>query len=88
MKWGNRGGGGGGGAFLLSRKTSTMGHTPCSVKGAQRIKAFDFTLYWRPEFIYLFGVLRCFQHCPGHITMGSFVGRGNRYIQLVKILYV
>ena len=23
----------------------------------------------------------------GHITMGSFVGRGNQYIQLVKVLY-
>ena len=37
--------------------------------------------------IYLFGVLCHFQHCSGHITMGSFVGRGNQYIQLVKVLY-
>ena len=29
-------------------------------------------------FIYLFGVLYRFQHCTGHITMGSFVGRGNK----------
>ena len=36
--------------------------------------------------IYLLGVLHCFQHCTGHITMGSFVGRGNHYIQLVKIM--
>ena len=35
----------------------------------------------------LFGVLHCFQHCTGHITMDSFVGRGNQYIQLVKVLY-
>ena len=34
-------------------------------------------------YIYLFGVLRRFQHCTGHITMGSFVGGGNQYIQLV-----
>ena len=37
--------------------------------------------------IYLFGVLRRFQHCSGHITMGSWEGRGNQYIQLVKRLY-
>ena len=36
--------------------------------------------------IYLFGVLRRFQHCTGHITTGSWKGRGNRYIQLVKVL--
>ena len=35
-------------------------------------------------FIYLFWVLRRFQHCTGHITTGSFVGRGNQYIQLVS----
>ena len=37
-------------------------------------------------FIYLFGVLRRFQHCTGHITTGSWNGRGNQYIQLVKVL--
>ena len=37
--------------------------------------------------INLFGVLRRFQHCTGHITMGSLKGRGNQYIQLVKVLY-
>ena len=26
-------------------------------------------------------------HCIGHFTTGSFMGRGNQYIQLVKILY-
>ena len=41
----------------------------------------------KPLVNYLFGVLRLFQHCTGHITMGSFVGRGNQYIQLVKFLY-
>ena len=35
----------------------------------------------------LFGFKRRFQHCTGHITVGSFVGRGNQYIQLVKVLY-
>ena len=39
------------------------------------------------ECINLFGVLRRFQHCTGHIMMGSWKGRGNQYIQLVKVLY-
>ena len=39
------------------------------------------------SFIYLFWILRCFQDSKGHITMGSFVDRGNQYIQLVKVLY-
>ena len=37
------------------------------------------------EKIYLFGVR--FQHCTGHITTGSWKGRGNQYKQLVKVLY-
>ena len=36
---------------------------------------------------YLFGVLRRFQHCTGHITMGSWKGRGNQYIEFVRDLY-
>ena len=39
------------------------------------------------SFIYLFGVLRRFQHCTSHITTGSLKGRGNQYIQFVKVLY-
>ena len=35
----------------------------------------------------LFEVLHRFQHCTGHITMGSLMGRGNQYIQLVKVIY-
>ena len=35
---------------------------------------------------YLFGVLCHFQHFTGHITTGSWKGRGNQYIQLVKVL--
>ena len=38
-------------------------------------------------FIYLFGVLRRFQHCTGHITTGSWKGRGNQYMQFVRVLY-
>ena len=36
---------------------------------------------------YLFEVLCHFQHCTGHITMGSWKGRGNQYIQFVWVLY-
>ena len=38
-------------------------------------------------FIYLFGVLSRFQHCTGHVTTGSWNGRGNQYIQFVRVLY-
>ena len=41
----------------------------------------------QPVSIYLFGVLRRFQHCTGHITTGSWKGRGNQYIQFVRVLY-
>ena len=38
--------------------------------------------------IYLFILVLCsFQHCTGHIRMGSWKGRGNQYIHLVKVLY-
>ena len=36
---------------------------------------------------YLFGVLHRFQPCIDHITTGSWNGRVNEYIQLVKVLY-
>ena len=35
----------------------------------------------------LFGVLRHFQHCTGHIMTNSWKGRGNQYIQFVRVLY-
>ena len=35
----------------------------------------------------LFGVLRHFQHCTGHITTGSWKGRGNQYIKFARVLY-
>ena len=37
--------------------------------------------------IYLFRVLRHFQHCTGHIMTRSWKGRGNQYIQFVRVLY-
>ena len=39
------------------------------------------------KFINLFGALHRFQHCTGHITTGSWKGRGNQYIQFVRVLY-
>ena len=36
------------------------------------------------SFIYLIGVLRRFQHCTGHITTGSWKGRGNQYIEFAS----
>ena len=38
------------------------------------------------QYIYL-GFYVTFKHCTGHITTGSWKGRGNQYIQLVKVLY-
>ena len=37
--------------------------------------------------ICLFGVLRRFQHCTGHITTGSWKGRGNQYIEFARVVY-
>ena len=37
--------------------------------------------------ICLFGVLRHFQHCTGHITTGSWKGRGNQYIEFARVVY-
>ena len=36
---------------------------------------------------YLFGVLRRLQHCTGHITTGSWKGRGNQYIEFARVVY-
>ena len=35
----------------------------------------------------LFGVLHRFQQCTGHITTGSWKGRGNQYMQFIRVLY-
>ena len=43
-------------------------------------------VFMSADFIYL-GFLRRFQHCTGHITTGSWKGRGNQYIQFVRVLY-
>ena len=38
-------------------------------------------------YVYLYGVLCRFQCCTGHITTGSWKGRGKQHIQLVTVLY-
>ena len=38
-------------------------------------------------FFCLFWVLRRFQHCTGHITTGSWKGRGNQYIEFARVVY-
>ena len=45
------------------------------------------TIYNINLFTYLFGLLRHFQHCTGHIMTGSWKGRGNQYIQFVRVVY-
>ena len=53
-------------------------------------KRYDSCLCATPWFeryiviLLLFGVLRHFQHCTGHIMTGSWKGRGNQYIQLIS----
>ena len=47
----------------------------------------DPNIYCLHLFIYLFGVLRRFQHCTGHITTGSWKGRGNQYIEFARVVY-
>ena len=36
---------------------------------------------------FIWGFLRRFQHCTGHITTGSLKGRGNQYIQFARVVY-
>ena len=38
-------------------------------------------------YFFLFGVLCRFQYYTGHSSMGSWKGRGNQYIQFVRVLY-
>ena len=43
--------------------------------------------HWNQPCNFLFGVLRRFQHCTGHITTGSWKGRGNQYIEFAGVVY-
>ena len=57
-------------------------------KTLKRIFVFNANIFcqsYHSSFIYLFGVLRRFQHCTGQT--GSWKGKGNQYIQFVRVLY-
>ena len=63
--------------------------TPSPFGGGDKGNIYLFTHLFIYLFIYLLGF---YQHCIGHITMGSFFfffffSRGNQYIQLVELLY-
>ena len=64
-----------------------MSHVGCGVDVFNimqtKLPVFDIFCF----FIYLLWVLHRFQHCTGHMTMGSFMGKGNQYILLVRVLY-
>ena len=49
--------------------------------------SINYSYSYISKFIYLFGVLCRFQHCTGHITTGSWKGRGNQYIEFARVLY-
>ena len=71
-------------SHILERVLYTMGNS-----GLLRREA-EMTLlhpHLGDLFICLFGVLRRFQHCTGHITTGSWKGRGNQYIKFARVLY-
>ena len=73
--------------------TITQTHVVTAVTVCHHIAAVDVYLtvvidnVCNTEILYLFGVLRPFKHCTGHITTGSWKGRGNQYIQFVRVLY-
>ena len=75
-------------ARIVSVQTSLQSCLIC-VSVSARVES----LVWMPSMlicgscIYLFGVLRRFQPCTRHIMTGSWKGRGNQYIQIVRVLY-
>ena len=53
----------------------------------QELNQAGTVLAWYETVVYLFGVLRGFQHYTGHIMTGSWKGRRNQYIQFIRVLY-
>ena len=77
------------GVLYFKQEFHEVSELQCQFKLSEKDVYFN-CIFYKPKkhfCIYLFGVLRRFQHCAGHITMDSFMGRGNQYIQLVKVLY-
>ena len=50
-----------------------------------QLPSMDFKVSWFCLFIWVLTSL--YTHCISHIMTGSFMGRGNQYIQLIKVLY-
>ena len=69
-------------SFLLDRETN--GHENNFSLGSELVALFR--IYNILENC-LFGVLRRFQYCTGHITTGSWKGRENQYIEFARVLY-
>ena len=67
-------------SFIIGAPTE-WNKLPRAIRTIESISGF------RKQFIYLFGVSHRFQHCTGHITTGSWKGRGNHYIQFIRVLY-
>ena len=59
--------------------------TKCLLSHTLNLSATRFSILFTN--VYLFGILRRFQHCTGRITTGSWKGRGNQYIQFARVLY-
>ena len=55
-------------------------------QNANLIKTLHICLFIYLGF-YVFMFQCRFQHCTGHIMMGSWKGRGNQYIQFIRVLY-
>ena len=70
---------------------TTLHRTHGSSNNKQNMSTFSLGILFEEQGVqgevYLFGVLRRFQHCTGHITTDSWKDRGNQYIQFVRVLY-
>ena len=51
------------------------------------IYLFIYLPIYLPIYLFILVLTLLSTHCIGHITKGSFMGRGNQYIQLVRVLY-
>ena len=78
--------------YLCTQKDQSLKITKIltfSRSGCQTNFSFGYILLGEQimPLICLFGVLRRFQHCTGHITTGSWKGRGNQYIEFARVVY-
>ena len=73
-------------AKLASDNATCGSSVIVSGESDKSILSLDMSCKLRLIVIYLFGVLRRFQHYTGHITTGSWKGRGNQYIQFTRVV--